>query len=392
MPQAATVPVAVLVSLTLVLAAASEAAATEWTVKPREVPGGGCVLESSPQSMSDGYQQTAVCFLGDPEDALIAATNLAAAAHGTDVSLRLGINLGPVKIVKDVNGRPNVLGDGINDAQRVMSFSEPGQILVSRSYYEVLSRLSQEYSRLFAYVGVHKDKHVREHEVYLVTQAGTTPGTTAPQAAAPDAASAAPPASAVSPPPPAAVTPPAPPTSPVAVAEKPVLETEFIPAPPAIAAAEANVVQFEPAVLARVEGALARSIGPLARVIVRRAAQSTTDLAQLYRTVAASVPESKQREFARDLGDLVSRLPAASDQAGTSAAAAPPSAPPKEFPADVLAKASERLALYIGPVAKTIVKKTAAQATSSRDLYERLAQHIDDPKGRERFIATSAQR
>src|ERR1051326_1623298 len=111
----------------------------------------------------------ALCFLGDPEDALIAATNLRAAAQGTAVALRLGINLGPVKIVKDVNGRPNVLGDGINDAQRVMSFSKPSQILVSRSYYEVLSRLSHEYARLFSYVGVHKDKHVREHEVYLVS-------------------------------------------------------------------------------------------------------------------------------------------------------------------------------------------------------------------------------
>src|SRR5438094_1351657 len=107
----------------------------------------------------------AIWYLGDPEDGLVAGANLRAASLGTEVALRLGINLGPVKIVKDVNGRPNLLGDGINDAQRVMSFSKPNQILVSRTYFEVLSRLSQEYSRLFTYAGVHRDKHVREHEV-----------------------------------------------------------------------------------------------------------------------------------------------------------------------------------------------------------------------------------
>jgi class 3 adenylate cyclase len=323
----------------------------------------------------------ALCFLGDPEDALIAATNLRAAALGTDVSLRLGINLGPVKIVKDVNGRPNLLGDGINDAQRVMSFAAPSQILVSRTYYEVLSRLSQEYSRLFSYVGVHRDKHVREHEVYAVAEGdGTAP------AEAPGAAPAATPPAA---PPAPAVTVPAAPTSSPPALERAVVETEFVPAPPSVsAAADAPVMHFEPAVLARMETALARSIGPLARLIVRKAAGSATDLAHLYRTAAASVPESKQAEFARDLGELVSRPPAVASQ--PAPVPGPPATPPAQaLPDDVLAKATERLALYIGPVAKVIVKKTAGQATSARDLYERLAQHIDDPKSRERFIAAA---
>jgi len=61
-----------------------------------------------------------------------------------------------------------VIGDGINVAQRVMSFAHPNQILVSRSYHEVVSRLSQEYAQLFHYAGLHRDKHVREHEVYEV--------------------------------------------------------------------------------------------------------------------------------------------------------------------------------------------------------------------------------
>jgi hypothetical protein len=86
----------------------------------------------------------------------------------TPLQVRIGINLGPVRVVKDINGRPNIIGDGINVAQRVMSFAEPNQILVSRSYYEVTSRLTKELTHMFTYSGVRHDKHVREHEVYMI--------------------------------------------------------------------------------------------------------------------------------------------------------------------------------------------------------------------------------
>src|SRR5690242_8495651 len=80
----------------------------------------------------------------------------------------MGINLGPVKLVKDINGHPNIIGDGINVAQRIMSFARPGQIVVSRSYYDVVSNLASEYAKLFTYEGSRTDKHVREHEIYVV--------------------------------------------------------------------------------------------------------------------------------------------------------------------------------------------------------------------------------
>jgi hypothetical protein len=91
------------------------------------------------------------------------------------LELRLGINLGPVRLVKDLNGRMNIIGDGINVAQRVMSFAETGQLLVSRSFYEVVSCLSHDYVDLFQHEGSRTDKHVRDHEVYSVA-GGTMPG------------------------------------------------------------------------------------------------------------------------------------------------------------------------------------------------------------------------
>jgi len=116
----------------------------------------------------------ALSFLGDPEDALFVAVKLRDAitekqeAEFPDLHLRMGINLGPVKLLKDINGRPNLIGDGINVAQRVMNFAEPDQILVSRSFYDVVSCLSDEYRNLFSRQATQTDKHVREHELYEI--------------------------------------------------------------------------------------------------------------------------------------------------------------------------------------------------------------------------------
>ena len=118
----------------------------------------------------------ALSFLGDPEDALFTTLSLREAMVRENQSLtqieesgedavRMGINLGPVKLVKDINGHPNIIGDGINVSQRIMSFARPGQIVVSRSYYDVVSNLASEYAKLFTYEGSRTDKHVREHEI-----------------------------------------------------------------------------------------------------------------------------------------------------------------------------------------------------------------------------------
>jgi class 3 adenylate cyclase len=319
----------------------------------------GTVLEHVPVSdrmMLDTGDGAALCFLGDPEDAVFAASNLRGSvlAAGPELALRIGINLGPVRVVKDVNGQPNMLGDGINVAQRVMSFAQPNQILVSRSYYEIVSRLSQEYARLFQYVGVHRDKHVREHEVYVMA-----PGS-GDAAAAPEAAPGPPPAHG---------------------------ETSVV--------LRAGSPGLTPAVLARIEGALAESIGPLARVLVRKAAKTAPDVPALCQVLAMAVPEPQQDAFRLRLRDLVGAPGSASAPGGSPApAAAQKSAPDRAahpLSPEVLAEATERLAVHIGPVAKVLVKRAASEATGTRDLYQRLARHIDDPKERQRFTGATEE-
>jgi len=120
----------------------------------------------------------AINFLGDVEDALKAALSLRESLLNEDVNVshpllvRMGINLGPVRLVRDINGQPNIVGDGINVAQRVMGFADAAQILVSRSYYDAVSRLSPHYAGMFHYQGSRTDKHVREHEVYAIGYPG----------------------------------------------------------------------------------------------------------------------------------------------------------------------------------------------------------------------------
>ena len=126
-------------------------------------------LEPVPQRdriILDTGDGAAVTFMGDPEDALFSAMSVRDMAG--EAPVRLGVNLGPVRLVKDLNGQMNIIGDGINVAQRIMDFSRPGQLLVSRSFYEVVSCLSREYVKLFRHEGSRTDKHVREHEVYSV--------------------------------------------------------------------------------------------------------------------------------------------------------------------------------------------------------------------------------
>jgi class 3 adenylate cyclase len=131
-------------------------------------------LEQVPQRdriILDTGDGAAVTFMGDPEDALFASMAVRDTAGA--LTVRLGVNLGPVRLVKDLNGQMNIIGDGINVAQRVMSFAQPGQLLVSRSFYEVVSCLSRDYANLFHHEGARTDKHVREHDVYSVI--GGTP-------------------------------------------------------------------------------------------------------------------------------------------------------------------------------------------------------------------------
>jgi TonB family protein len=120
----------------------------------------------------------AMGFLGDPEDALYVAMFMHDAINRDSAdspsgsiegnAIRIGINVGPVKLATGAGGHPNIVGDGVNVAERIMGFAEPGQLTASRPVFEIMSRISDHYATLFQYTGVRTDKQARSHDVYLV--------------------------------------------------------------------------------------------------------------------------------------------------------------------------------------------------------------------------------
>ena len=119
----------------------------------------------------------AIGFLQHPTDALEAVMHFRNRLMANkfynypDLRVRIGIHLGPVSLVKDINGQVNMLGDGINSAQRVMSFASKNQVYVSRTYFDFVFSLSNEYNELFRYRGSQQDKHGREFQVYELLDA-----------------------------------------------------------------------------------------------------------------------------------------------------------------------------------------------------------------------------
>jgi class 3 adenylate cyclase len=60
---------------------------------------------------------------------------------GNEPKVRMGIHNGPITRQVDINGKVNIVGDGINIAQRVMDSGDAGHILLSSTMAADLNRL-----------------------------------------------------------------------------------------------------------------------------------------------------------------------------------------------------------------------------------------------------------
>ncbi|OWW22608.1 PEGA domain-containing protein [Noviherbaspirillum denitrificans] len=127
-------------------------------------------LPPSERVMVDTGHGAAIAFLGDPEDALFAALALrdaiaaAALPAGEPGFVRIGINLGPLKFVRDINGQTSMVGNGVTDAQRALRLAAAGQLMVTFAYFDMISRIARDYMPLFVYVS--QDRLADEQEVF----------------------------------------------------------------------------------------------------------------------------------------------------------------------------------------------------------------------------------
>jgi len=111
----------------------------------------------------------ALVFFGDPTSAAECALEIALAIREHPaIKLRMGLHIGPVYRVNDINKNLNVSGGGINLAQRVMDAGDAGHILVSSGMADVLTQVGRWRGWLTDF-GEHEVKHgvgIRFYNLY----------------------------------------------------------------------------------------------------------------------------------------------------------------------------------------------------------------------------------
>ncbi|HMG60756.1 MAG TPA: serine/threonine-protein kinase [Burkholderiales bacterium] len=138
--------------------------------------------------------------------------------------------------------------------------------------------------------------------------------------------------------------------------------------------------------LRELEELLAPYVGPMARVLVRRSAKTTTDGPTLVRLLAESVrSERDAKAFAATALEKVfaiAQSEAAPDQSS-------PDLSNRPIDPGEVDKAAGRLAPYVGPIARVMAKKAVAQARDLKAFYQRLAENLADPEERAEFLKNS---
>ncbi|MFN4361679.1 MAG: protein kinase domain-containing protein [Hylemonella sp.] len=316
-------------------------------------------VDASSRIMLDTGDGAAICFLGDPEEALVSARllrDLLRQKYHQKLSLRVGLHLGPVRMLRDLNDRVNVVGDGINVAQRIMDFSTANQIMVSRAYFDVISRISDGADSLFEFLGERYDKHQRAHEIYqLLDQPGAR--------------------------------------APVNDEATTLLAADL----PSIPAEEVQGIEAE----------LTRAIGPLAQVLMKKTLGRASDAQGLRELLAVSIQDAAAREafiqgrhstsvrsqpLSQPLTQPLTTLPPGVAPGARGARTVPvsgrgPASGVPNFEPAQLEVLERTLSQHIGPLARTLVRREAAKHQDWNALVQALALEIDKAADRQRFLS-----
>lgn len=108
----------------------------------------------------------ALVFFGDPVCPVKCALEIATVVKAQpELKLRMGLHTGPVCRHADIRNEINVVGGGINMAQRVMDCADAGHILLSRTSAEVLQQMSG-WPECLHDLGTHEVKHGVSIQLY----------------------------------------------------------------------------------------------------------------------------------------------------------------------------------------------------------------------------------
>jgi eukaryotic-like serine/threonine-protein kinase len=159
-----------------------------------------------------------------------------------------------------------------------------------------------------------------------------------------------------------------------------------------IGSQRARPASFDSTLLQRVELHLARFVGPMARMMVTQATQQAATPGDLYAALARELPSAVDRSMFLRLvgGGRIEPSLGGQGRLGQTTASRtirPETLPPQTLAAGLIppaasAAAQAALVVYVGPIARILVRDAAAQATSGRDFIDRLCNHVTKPNER----------
>ena len=140
-------------------------------------------------------------------------------------------------------------------------------------------------------------------------------------------------------------------------------------------------------VLAGVEVEIAKYVGPVAKVLVRRAAKEHKDLESLVGALMPAIDDPKERSaFARAVIGKPMTTPLRGVTKVSERTASPATRPGDALSAAELERATKLLIGYIGPIGKVVAKRAATEGVSRRDFFAKVASSLDNDDVRERFM------
>ncbi len=144
--------------------------------------------------------------------------------------------------------------------------------------------------------------------------------------------------------------------------------------------------------IAEIERSLSRHVGPLAKVLIRKSRGEAPTLDEFFRALADHIPEGDEQKVFMKKVAAYTRVPEREATPTRTQAPAPrPTAAADQVTGltpEVLATAERRLASYVGPLARFLIKDAAGQTGNIRELYTKLATHIDSEDERRAFLAS----
>jgi len=142
---------------------------------------------------------------------------------------------------------------------------------------------------------------------------------------------------------------------------------------------------WDAALLAQAERYLVEILGPVARLLIRKTAQQADSPKELVQQLSEMISGEQdrllfQRRMRAAIGGTMTGTAISQGSGSQVSASLGP------FSQDFLETVRRDLAVYLGPIAKLLIKQIAGKASTPQELYQRLAEHIPTAADRAAFL------